>query len=57
MSIFWPFWIPFNFIFWWYITSQVDNANAITFCAGTGLAIITGIVPFVLWIVLKRVYG
>lgn len=57
MSIFWSFWIPFNFMFWWMMSAQVSNPKAIHFYIGTGFAVVTGIIPFIIWLFLRETDG
>lgn len=49
MALFWLFWIPFNFMFWWAMVSQVNEPSRMHFISGSFLAVATGVVPFLLY--------
>ena len=49
MAIFWSFWIPFNFMFWWAMASKVNKPNGIHFISGSFFAVVTGVVPCLLY--------
>lgn len=57
MSIFWSFWIPFNFMFWWMMSAQVSKPEVIHFYVGTVFAVVTGIIPFLIWLFLRKIDG
>lgn len=48
MGLFWSFWIPINFMFWWFMAAGVKQPKKIHFMVASFFAITTGVVPFVL---------
>ena len=49
MALFWSFWIPFNFMFWWFVAARVDETSWKHFIVGSLFAVITGVVPCLLY--------
>lgn len=49
MAIFWSFWIPLNFMFWWFVAARVDGTSWMHFMVGSFFAVVTGVVPFLLY--------
>lgn len=49
MQLFWSFWIPLNFVFWWFIAAGVKSPNWMHFMVASFFAVVTGIVPPVLY--------
>lgn len=49
MALFWSFWIPFNFMFWWAMAAKVNKPSMIHFISGSFFAVVTGVVPFLLY--------
>ncbi len=48
MALFWSFWIPLNFMFWWFIAAGVSEPSKIHFMVGSFFAVVTGVVPCLL---------
>ena len=53
MQLFWSFWIPINFLFWWYAALKVNNPGWKHVVAGTVFAFVTGMVPFLIYQAIK----
>lgn len=49
MALFWSFWIPLNFMFWWAMAAGVNEPKWIHFMVGSFFAVVTGVVPFLLY--------
>nr|DAH84894.1 MAG TPA: hypothetical protein [Caudoviricetes sp.] len=49
MALFWSFWIPFNFMFLWAIAAGVSEPSRIHFMVGSFFAVVTGVVPCLLY--------
>lgn len=53
MALFWSFWIPLNFMFWWFIAAGVREPSKIHFMIGSFFSVVTGVVPFLLYQCIK----
>lgn len=53
MALFWSFWITFNFMFWWAMATKVNKPSGIHFISGSFFAVVTGVVPFILYQCMK----
>lgn len=49
MALFWSFWIPLNFMFWWTVAAGVNEPRLIHFIVGLFFAVVTGVVPCLLY--------
>ncbi|UTI75191.1 hypothetical protein [Escherichia phage vB_Eco_ZCEC08] len=49
MALFWSFWIPLNFMFWWFIAAGVQEPSKIHFMISSFFAVMTGVVPCLLY--------
>lgn len=49
MALFWLFWIPLNFMFWLAMAAGVNEPRWIHFIVGSFLAVVTGVVPCLLY--------
>lgn len=49
MALFWSLWIPLNFMFWWAMSAGVNEPRCIHFIVGSFFAVVTGVVPFLLY--------
>lgn len=49
MALFFSFWIPLNFMFWWAMATKVNKPSGIHFIVGSFFAVVTGVVPFLLY--------
>lgn len=49
MVLFWSFWIPFNFMFWLAMAAGVSEPSRIHFMVGSFFAVVTGVVPCLLY--------
>ncbi|MEE1123552.1 MAG: hypothetical protein UHU06_08445 [Acinetobacter pseudolwoffii] len=49
MALFWSFWIPMNFMFWWAMATKVNKPSGIHFISGSFFAVVTGVVPCLLY--------
>ena len=53
MQLFWSFWVPFNFIFWWFAALNVSNPGWKHVAVGTAFAVVTGVIPFLIYQAIK----
>ena len=53
MQLFWSFWVPFNFLFWWFAALKVNNSGWKHVVAGTVFAVVTGVAPFLIYQAIK----
>lgn len=53
MALFWSFLIPLNFMFWWFIAAGAQEPSKVHFMVGSFFAVVTGVVPFLLYQRLK----
>lgn len=49
MALFWSFWITLNFMFWWAMVAGVNEPRCIHFIVGSFFAVVTGVVPCLLY--------
>lgn len=49
MALFWSFWIPLNLMFWWAMAAGVNEPRWIHFIVGSFFAVVTGVVPCLLY--------
>lgn len=49
MALFWSFWIPMDFMFWWAMATKVNKPSGMHFISGSFFAVVTGVVPCLLY--------
>lgn len=49
MALFWSFCIPLNFMFWWAMAAGASEPSWKYFMVGSFFAVVTGVVPCLLY--------